>query len=187
LEIACYSRKYPGEEVNGDGFVHVKGENDDLVAVIDGLGHGPGAHTASQQAIRIIRENAHLDLLSLLSAVHKGLQGTRGAVAALARFIKDHNRMEYAGLGNIDHHSTNPLIRPISHGGILGNNWRVPKLFRYEYKQGDLFVIFSDGVSSRFDIDEFKGMSCEEMVKAIVARHGKDHDDATVLAVKISG
>jgi len=184
VESAAFSRPKPGEDHNGDAYIDVDVGDFHLSAVVDGLGHGKEACEASDMAVEIIAANAESDLSTLMDRLHKGLRGSRGAVAALMRFEENGRSMQYIGLGNIDMHSTNPEIRPISYGGILGHNWRKPKLFSYQCETGDLFVMFSDGITSRFDLGAYKEMRCEDIVKLVVSELGKDHDDATALAVR---
>ena len=84
-------------------------------------------------------------------------------------------------------HSRRP-IKPISKNGILG--YRLPTLLelRYSYDPGDIFVLYSDGVSSQFSQDAQIDIKQppQRIADDILARYGKPIDDATVLVVKTS-
>jgi hypothetical protein len=93
----------------------------------------------------------------------------------------------YVGVGNIgvQVYSRQP-IKPISKNGILG--FRLPTLLelRYVYDPGDIFVLYSDGVSSNFAQDgkiDIK-QPPQRMAEQILETYGKHTDDATVVAVK---
>ena len=184
MDVAALTRPRTGEFVNGDAYFIHQNDSIQLYSVIDGLGHGLEANIASQKAMDILKENVDKELNTLFSTIHRGLFRTRGVVAAVMRFHNVDKTMEYMGLGNIDMHSTNRKIKPISIGGILGHNWRNPKYFSYEYNHGDLFVMFSDGISSRFDLDLIRDKSCKSVAETILKNHGKVYDDATVLVVR---
>src|SRR5260221_455136 len=57
-----------------------------LVAVVDGLGHGPEAAAAAQVAVDILTRHADEELLALVKRCHEGMLPTRGAVMSLASF-----------------------------------------------------------------------------------------------------
>ncbi|HEY1633585.1 MAG TPA: hypothetical protein VGF64_02425, partial [Acidimicrobiales bacterium] len=57
LEWAVAARPFPGESVSGDQSVVRVSETEALLAVIDGLGHGPEAATAAEHAVDVLREN----------------------------------------------------------------------------------------------------------------------------------
>ena len=52
---------------------------------------------------------------------------------------------------------------------------------------GDLLVLYTDGVKDRFTADDYPGVfshAPKEVVRNIVKRFGKDHDDAACIAVR---
>ena len=184
MERYTFTRPKVGETLNGDAFLELSNDNMQLFSVVDGLGHGPKAHTASEKAIGIMKDNNNVDLIQLLELLHQGLHDTRGVVAAIIKFDILTETMEYAGLGNIEIHCTNPNIKPISMAGILGHNWRTPKAFKFKYQKNDLFAMFSDGISGRFDIKAYSDGNCEHAANRIFDDFGKDHDDATVMVIR---
>ena len=55
-----------------------------LIAVIDGLGHGPAAALASQVAAATLDDHLGESVIALVEHGHAALQRTRGAVLSLA-------------------------------------------------------------------------------------------------------
>jgi phosphoserine phosphatase RsbX len=61
------------------------------------------------------------------------------------------------------------------------------KSFSYRVSDDDLFAIFSDGVSSRFVLEDYLSLPTQEMADRILSDHGKQHDDATCVVVRVDG
>ena len=75
-------------------------------------------------------------------------------------------------------------IRPVCTPGIIGRPIRKVVEFSYELASGDLIAIYSDGISSRFDLKEYRTLPAQECADLILRNHGKYHDDATVLTIR---
>lgn len=183
-------RPKQGQEISGDTYVLANpGDGQVLAAVIDGLGGGAEAARAARTAEALFREHAHYPLQDLIRQSHAALHTTRGAVAGLLRLETAGSAASFVGVGNIGVHvySRRP-IKPISKNGILG--YRLPNLLelRYTYDPGDVFVLYSDGVSGQFARDTQIDLSMEpqQIADLILERYGKHSDDATVLVVKTS-
>ena len=158
-----------------------------LAAVIDGLGGGEEAARAARLAEKTIREHIEYPLQELVRLSHAALHSTRGAVIGLLRLELGSHHASYVGVGNIgvQVYSRQP-IKPISKNGILG--FRLPTLLelRYMYDPGDIFVLYSDGISGGFSQDgkiDIKQVP-QRMAEQILAAYGKYTDDATVVAIK---
>src|SRR6185312_17492503 len=122
-----------------------------VVAVIDGLGHGPLAADAAASAVEVIQENGKRKPAELLDLMHGALRATRGAAAAVAAIDHERALVQYAGVGNI----AASIFRDgnsrslISHNGIVGHEVRKIQEFSYPWEPGSTLVMHSDGVSSR--------------------------------------
>lgn len=179
-----------GQTVSGDLFVVEPFEPYGLqVAVIDGLGGGTEAAIASTAAGEVVRANPAAEPAMLIKQAHTALHGTRGAVMALMTFNLHARSMSYIGVGNIGAQVYSALpIKPISKNGIIG--YRLPNLLKlaYSYNFGDTFVLYSDGISSRFNLDSqiSATMEPQSLADLILQHHGKDSDDATVVVVRIT-
>ena len=177
-----------GQTISGDVYVvREYAEGRVLISVIDGLGGGSEAERAARLAAQLLEQYPDLPLQDLIRRSHTALHATRGAVIGLLRLEQASCQATYVGVGNIgvQVYSRQP-IKPISKNGILG--FRLPTLLelRYVYDPGDIFVLYSDGVSSNFAQDgkiDIK-QPPQRMAEQILDTYGKHTDDATVVAVK---
>lgn len=177
-----------GQSISGDTYlVREYGGERLLAAVIDGLGGGGEAARAALLAEQVVREHPDWPLQELVLEAHRALHGTRGAVIGLLRLEAAVGRASYVGVGNIGVHvySRQP-IKPISKSGILG--FRLPTLLElhYTYEPGDVFVLYSDGISARFGLSADLDIKAppKHLAQRLLHEYGKTIDDATVLVVK---
>ncbi|MDF2955592.1 MAG: Anti-sigma regulatory factor [Candidatus Alkanophagales archaeon MCA70_species_2] len=187
LRFAAASRPKKGETVNGDAFFLREFDENALVVVADGLGHGEAASVAAQKVLEFAERNFRLgiELEMFVRGCHGSLMGTRGAVVGAALVNKEKERLSYVGVGNIT-----ALIKTksgTSHltslGGIIGYNLRKLRRFEYSFRSGSVLVMCTDGIS-RFAPSEYDFTSLESTAKRILEEHGKDDDDATVVVVE---
>lgn len=181
-------RAKQGQLVSGDIYlVHEYGMGSLIATVIDGLGGGEEAARAARAAEQVLQQYPDYPLQELIRRSHAALHGTRGAVIGLLRLESSACVASYVGVGNIGMqvYSRQP-IKPISKNGILG--FRLPTLLelRYSYDPGDIFVIYSDGISNHFTQDtkiEIK-QPPQILAEQVLTLYGKYSDDATVVVVK---
>lgn len=181
-------RAKQGQMVSGDVYVvHEYAEGQVLAAVIDGLGGGEEAAVAARAAQQTIMQMPDYPLQDLIRRSHTALHATRGAVIGLLRLDSRSHQASFVGVGNIGAHvySRQP-IKPISKNGILG--FRLPTLLElhYTYDPGDIFVLYSDGVSNRFSQDARIDIKQppQRLAEQLLLVYGKYTDDATVVVVK---
>ena len=181
-------RAKQGQSISGDVYVvreNVEGQA--LISIIDGLGGGIEAERAARLAAQLLEQYPDYPLQDLIRRSHTALHSTRGAVIGILRLEQASSHATYIGVGNIgvQVYSRQP-IKPISKNGILG--FRLPTLLelRYVYDPGDVFVLYSDGVSSSFAQDSKIDIKQppQRMAEQILETYGKYTDDATVIAVK---
>jgi phosphoserine phosphatase RsbX len=182
------ARPKQNETVSGDVYlVCEQPEARLLVALVDGLGSGEEAAQAAQAAEQTIRAHAEMSLKELVQLTHIALQGTRGAVIGVLRLDLNKHQAHFVGVGNIGVHVySQQSIKPISKNGFLG--FRLPVLLelRYSYNPGDVFVLYSDGISGHFGQDWRINIRHppQPIAEYILAGYGKSTDDATVVVVK---
>jgi negative regulator of sigma-B (phosphoserine phosphatase) len=181
-------RPKTGQSVSGDAYVILPfADNHLLAAVIDGLGGGEAAAEAAQRAVSVLKRQPTLELTELMHQADRALAGSRGAVMALLRLDARDRSAEFVGVGNIGVQVySDLLIKPISKNGIVG--YRLPQLLRmtYTYNSGDIFVLYSDGISSRFTTEQSPDLyqPPQQIADEILQRFGKDNDDATVVVIR---
>lgn len=100
-EVAVHGRPLAGERISGDDGLVVRGDGALLVAVADGLGHGPEARAASSKAMAAIHAAPAAPLPELLTRAAAAVEGTRGVVLALVRLDLATREVEHLGVGDV--------------------------------------------------------------------------------------
>lgn len=176
-----------GETLCGDAYTVIDQTTSVLVAVIDGLGHGPEAEVAAKQAIAYIEAHATQAPQVLLEGCHRALRATRGAVIAIARYDRQNKKLAYSGLGNIEARivGAERVYRPISVNGIVGHQARKFRVEEFPFEPGDLLLMYSDGISDRFEVSAAsRGRDLQMLANQIVREHGRLYDDQLLLILR---
>lgn len=149
---------YPGERVSGDGVWLHDRDTHLRLAVVDGLGHGKGAHAAMTAALAALEANRDRRLDATIASVHEALRETRGAAIGLGELDRTTRRFEWLGIGNIagvicaPHGATRSIA---SHNGTLGQ--RVPRApsVDYDWPAGACALFHSDGLGSSYHLNRY--------------------------------
>mgnify|MGYP000207691011 CR=1 FL=1 len=187
MNYGVFSRPKRGNELSGDAYLVVEGTDAVLFGLVDGLGSGQEAARAAQIAMDCARQHHALPLLEILQHCHGALRSTRGVVMGLLRVELVASQVRYVGVGNIGICTLAQVpFHPISYNGIVG--YRLPRVHEFvgPYHPGDTFVLYSDGIDSRFHSDEAllrRERDPQHLAEAIARQYGKD-DDICVLVVK---
>ena len=188
LEIAAFARPCLGERVSGDTVVIEQRDGIIFLAVVDALGHGPQANTVANQAERFLRKYWGGDVHETLHRLHSDLKGTIGACAGLCVVDRLRREMRYAGVGNTVLRTFGPrATRLISTDGIIGIRFRTPAVQTVPLDESDIILLYTDGVSDRFDIEQYPQIHyhrASAIAHKIVDLFGKSYDDATCLAMR---
>lgn len=189
IRVAHRTSPLPGYAENGDAVVaRVDLERRRaLLAVIDGLGHGPRAAKAAESATASL-DAAPLegkDVIGLMESLHAALRGTRGAAATLC--LVDGCDVSVCGVGNVALRTSGTPVPFVLSPGILGA--RVPR-FRAAsatMREGDRLVLHSDGIRPAFSLDEMRRLDPEAVANQLFETFRRPSDDASVLVVDFSG
>lgn len=188
LTYSSLIRPCKGERVSGDATVIQSMEKGLFVAIVDVLGHGVEAHELTHLIVAFLERHATSDVTSLISRLHQRLKGSRGAAIGLCSIDSQSGRMDYVGVGNTAIRRFGETeTRLVSYDGVLGQNMRTPRLQTLDLDPGDTMVLYTDGVSDRFTRVEYPGVLShvpEEIVRNILDRFGKDHDDSACIAIR---
>ncbi|WP_031516934.1 ATP-binding SpoIIE family protein phosphatase [Streptomyces sp. NRRL F-5123] len=183
-ETQCGDTWAAREERDARGVPHV------LVMMCDGLGHGPLAARAADAARTAFRTSRASDPAAILTDIHAGLRSTRGAAVAVARVDPAARQVSLCGVGNtaacvLGAESRQPLM---SVPGIVGHNFPRLQTFSAALPPGQVLVLHSDGLNSRWQPAQFPGLTAQ--APAVVAAQllwqaGTRRDDAGVVVVRV--
>jgi hypothetical protein len=179
------------EVESGDLHVVAPFEGGALVALIDGLGHGPEAASAALAAAAVLGAHAGEPVGVLVQRCHDALRKTRGAVLSVASFRACDSSVTWLGVGNVDaivvDGRGNRRAAICSRGGVVG--YQLPALCSatVEVYSGDVLVMVTDGIHSGF----LAGLACDgspqAIAESILDRFAKGSDDAHVVVARYLG
>lgn len=190
LEIGARSAPMRGEFQCGDAWCHARSGRWQRLCVIDGLGHGLLAASASADAAGVFRAARESDSPSdIIAQCHVALKSTRGAVMAVAAIDTLAGVALFAGVGNITAmiYTRAGTSHLLSTEGIVGYRMRTPRDVQRTWSAGDSLVLASDGLSSRWNIARYPGLLQRrpELLASVLFRDfARTSDDATVLVGK---
>ncbi len=180
-----------GEITSGDGYLVVSRPLRTLIAVMDGLGHGPCAHEATSAAIAAIAESPDAPLRSLFESCNEALRRTRGVVMTIAAIAGD-GQLEWLGVGNVSGYVVRsaPPYRhegALSRGGVVG--WQMPTLRARGARlgAGDLVIMATDGIRDGFASSVEPILSPQIIASRILDEGSRGYDDALVVVGRYDG
>ena len=183
------TRPHPGYQANGDAMLIRELEGRLVVAVIDGLGHGEDAETASQMALNYVEDNIERPFLQLMPEMHDKLKGTRGVVISLISLDLETHLLSWLGLGNVEIRiMPRPIVSPFPKPGVLGYG-RLPRLQLTEIRLPDEFtlVLYSDGITERWSKEsrpDLVSLPAALLSHCLLREYSRSNDDATVVVIK---
>ena len=179
----------PGEVVSGDQWAIACKDDVLSLMIADGLGHGVLAHNAAAQAVRVFIEHSTEAPATILNCMHEALRSSRGGAIAVARCNLSSGEVTYAGIGNV----AGVLVRAdgqqhglVSNNGTVGADQISVKEFNYEWRPGEVFVMHSDGLQTRWSVKDRPGLAaCHPAIIAAILHRDflRGRDDATVVVL----
>lgn len=187
LGVVC--RPKVGELLCGDAWATKQTDGTLWVVIADGLGHGPDAHAAALEAVRIFRVTSeYKTTIDAIEAMHGALRKTRGAAVGVAQINQADKQVRFAGVGNIactvlENSSWKSMM---SHNGILGHEVRRIQEFTHPWTPHSKLVMNSDGLST-WSLDKYPGLFGRHpsLVAGVLYRDFWRHrDDVTVFVAE---
>lgn len=158
--------------------------------VIDGLGHGEDAEEAARAGEKAFALAPFTAPTLLLEDIHHAMIGTRGGAVAIAQFDGAADALRFVGIGNIGA----SLIAPdksrglASHPGIVGGQYRKAQPFDYSHVNGQLLIMYSDGLQSRWKLQDYPGLVHRHpaVIASLLHRDFcRGRDDVSVLVIAL--
>lgn len=186
MKTSVLTKPKSGETSNGDAYFIKQNSQYFFFCLVDVLGHGPGSEPVARKCIRIVENCYYLNLAGILNECDNGLKGTRGAAVCLGKVNYNEKMMEYISLGNIETIIYNgKTCHLISYDGTVGRTVGQLNVRQYPFKNGDLLIAHTDGVSNSFKLEnEMLKMPVQQIASVIFNRYAREYDDATILVAK---
>ena len=194
VEWSFASRPLVVDGESGDALWVKVGPTSAIVAVVDGVGHGPAAAVAARRALALIAAGEGEDPVRAMQRCHEGLRETRGVALSVAWFDAEQGRMSWMGVGSVQGMllRANPRAVPpreslMLRGGVLGRQLPVLHASVVAVAPGDRLVFATDGLRSTFAPEWKTEESTQAFADRILNEHGTGADDALVVAVRYRG
>lgn len=178
-----------GEEECGDRWAIEAIGGQQIVLLVDGLGHGPEAATAARAALAVFRDTPEDDPLLALRAMHVALHSTRGAAVSMTVLDTATRTAHFCGVGNVEGRvvtlTANRHMLP--QNGIVGHNMPQLQSVQIPWPADGRLVMHSDGIASRWRLDHYPGLLARHpaLLAGVLFRDcARARDDATVLVLR---
>jgi hypothetical protein len=194
LEWGVAGRPMPGETESGDHYFVQPLPDGVLLAVVDALGHGPGAAVAGRTAVAALRDHAREPLDLLVNLCHDRLRTTNGVVMSVACCRPADQTLAWLGVGNVEcllirgDSATRPAREfLLARGGVVGYQLPTLRVASLAIATGDTLVFATDGIRHAF-LDELNPSDPpQQMADVVLSRHARPTDDALVLVARFVG
>lgn len=190
-EVGILGRALVTEPVSGDHAAFVRDGDALVLAVVDGIGHGPLAHDASGHAVATFLAHAAASPIAVLDACDRALVGTRGAVMSVARIDEGTGVVEQAGVGNVTMRierwrSSRILSGSTATLGTRGPR-RKPLAESVPLDPREVVLMYTDGLTTRVDLSGEPELLHEHPIviaQRVMAGFARPNDDALVLVAR---
>jgi negative regulator of sigma-B (phosphoserine phosphatase) len=188
LDIGSCVRAADGFAAGGDAVVARLCGESVLLAVIDVLGHGPEAHQVAVRAEALLEGADDCDVVRLLARLEAELAGSIGAAVGIAVVRPDAGHGTFVGVGNTVARLFGRMERRlVSSDGIVGQRQVTARPVPFSLGVGDLILLHSDGITSRFESSAYPQLVAEDPATAareLVRRFGRSYDDAACIVAR---
>lgn len=193
VEWASAARPLPGERTSGDVAVVAPRKDGALVAVVDGLGHGPDAAAVAAEAGAVLRADPDAALAELFRRCDVALAGRRGVVMTLV-VVDARGRVTWAGVGDVEA-TIVPAARGARRrglslrGGTVGDGAPAPhpRTTTESLATGDLLVVGTDGMAAGFADHVVPAADVATAAAVLLQRCARKDDDALVVVARFIG
>lgn len=162
-----------------------------MLAVLDGLGHGPAAASAARLGVEQIEQSHAQDVVTVVRECHGRLRASRGVVMSLAMFDSLERTITWIGVGNVRgglwcwQSATWKSL--VLRSGVVGDVLPPLQASVVPVTEGDTLVFTTDGIGADIDDRLLKGDSLQVTAERILARCCTGRDDALVLLARFRG
>ena len=187
FDIGAISVPVKNETLCGDSWTcRITGDQLETL-MVDGLGHGPSAHKAAEEAVTAFQSTPNTPPDQLLQIVHNRLRSTRGGAVFLLQ--AGTSKIDYVGVGNIRALVQYPQTTKslISHNGTAGLQIRHSNASSQAWEKPGQLILHSDGLNTRWDLAAYPGIFYRNpsLIAGVLYRdHNRGNDDATIVVIR---
>lgn len=188
MKFGVVERKAPGQEVNGDSYLIEEFDDQVFIGVLDGQGLGEEARAAVEKAKKYIRDNIRsygVGFADLVQGCHQLLRNTKGVELGMIWVDTKEKILYYTGIGGTEIRIFGPhRVDFPSQRGVVGVHLSGVRIYEYNYFMEDIFVLFTDGISSRFSFADSRvsvSLPPQKLAEQIAELFGKEDDDYVVV------
>ena len=190
LEWAWAGLPCLGERVSGDLVLIEEDASPPCAVVVDVAGHGPTAHATAERIRALDPLAAPMAAISdVVRRIHDGLAGSGDIAAVMALRVLDEGdaaTLEYSGIGNVRLAVSGNARRDEGRPGMAGQPLPALRVQRLRLVAPCLVAVFTDGLAGSLTLGpELEGVSLTHLPSLLLRRHGRRHDDATCLVLRI--
>jgi anti-sigma regulatory factor (Ser/Thr protein kinase) len=181
----------PGEKTSGDGFAIKTTDKFMKLMLADGLGHGPEANKAVNEAATAFKIFPEYSPTETIRFINSAIKKTRGAVINVLGYDFASKTWASTGVGNIAARMFGPVSfkNHMSYNGIVGHN--IPNTMNdqtYPLEEYSQVLLCSDGIKTRIDLARYPMMykyDATILAAAIYKDHARRNDDMSIVIAKI--
>jgi phosphoserine phosphatase RsbX len=189
IEAYVYQEAKGGNNESGDSYFTYMDEEYFLFAIADGLGNGPFAKQSSEVMPKILAEHHRESIDQLLYRCNEQMFHKRGAAVAIVKVDFIHKTISYSCVGNVRFYlfrkKTDTMKYPLPVMGYLSGRPQKLKTQSYQYEEGDLFLLHSDGVVMKSPKALLKDNPNLVRLSEKIIDSIKHDDDATFIAGRL--
>lgn len=182
----------PGETACGDGFFYKFSQSQVSMFLGDGLGHGPEAAFAVNEAGKAFLDCTETEPDEILRCINSDVKKTRGLVGTVAILSFEQMQWKLCGVGNISARIMNSFESKnfMPYNGIIGLNMpRTLKPQEIVYEKGQFLIMCSDGLKSKWDTLRYAAIPRYDpsiISAALLKDYARNTDDMSVAVCKIN-
>lgn len=191
-DVGYARRAMAGEAVCGDRCGVWRTQQRIVLALADGLGHGPQAAVAADAALSFIGDQLDASCETLFAGCDKALTDTRGVALAIAIIEPARGRLTHAAVGNIRSVVIGVGRERRLQGacGIVGAGYSglVPESL--PLAAGDMLAMYSDGFAELLPLRQLFGTAAVHpgtLAETVLNSWASHEDDASMLLYRYAG
>lgn len=188
MTLGVASRSANAAEVCGDRAGWWTRNGFEIVAIADGLGHGPAAAVAAATAIDVAAAWPGSDLLALFRSMNQALRPTRGAAVGVAIVEWATGQVTYAAVGNTRAALFSAQTTYLNgYAGIVGVGYRRLDTITVPFSPGDVLAQWTDGLNEQIELTsaDRSAAKLDDTAALLLDRFARGNDDRCVVVAHL--